>query len=163
MKKNFKVSLACKIVCNWEIKLEANSEEEAKALAVEEYRHNPQKGEIIELDGIDEDFDLDEETGIYCEELEDSTEEDQEKIQSLHDSQGKFGTPEIAVNEEDFENIDVDVDSVIDQAVSELIAEEIDEQMKRGEEPDVILASQKLFQQECALKKSGKAWFKLKK
>jgi hypothetical protein len=165
MKKKFEIQLSCKIVCNWKIKLEANSEEEAKALAVEEYRHNPQKGEIIELDGIDEDFDLDEETGIYCEEVEDSTEEDQQKIQSLHDSQGKFGTPKIAVNEEDFEiiDLDIDVDSVINQAVSELTAEEIHEQIKRGEDPDVILASEKIYQQASALKESGKAWFNLKK
>ena len=168
MTEKFKISLSFLVPKNYLVEVEAENEKEAIKEAIEDYRMVGSGSFEDSIDGeCQENFSENCKRGITIEQLEDSTEEDQQKIQSLHDSQGKFGTPEIAVNEEDFEiidlDLDIDIDSVIDQAVSELTAEEIHEQMKRGEEPDVILASKKIYQQASALKESGKAWFKLKK
>lgn len=164
MTKKYKILLSVLIAKNYQVEVGAENEKEAIKAAIEDYRMVGSGSFEDSIDGeCQENFCENSKRGIAIEQLEDSTKDDQQKIQDLHNSQGKFGTIAINEEDEDFEIIDLDVDSVINQAISQLTAEEIDQQIKRGEEPDVILAGQKIYQQASALEESGKAWFKLNK
>lgn len=68
--KIFRVSLGLLKQCNFEIMIEAENEKEAIAKAVENLRDGGDEGEVEDFDGadIEEDFNEEDETGIYVEE-----------------------------------------------------------------------------------------------
>ncbi len=80
----FKISLALKKQCNYEIEVEAADEKEAIAIAIEDFEERAGGGEIIEFDDaeIEADFEFDEKSeerkGIDCEEI--VSEEENERL-----------------------------------------------------------------------------------
>ena len=72
--KKFKISLAVLVPQNYEVEIEAENEEEAIKLAIEDFRNcdGEEAGEIVEYSGAEaqEDFDEDTKSGIDAEEVE---------------------------------------------------------------------------------------------
>ena len=68
--KNYKVSLAILQPKNYEVEIEAESEEEAIKLAIEDFNYKA-SGEVVDVDGSDlqDDFGLDGRFGIDIEEV----------------------------------------------------------------------------------------------
>ena len=69
--KKFKISLAVLVPQNYEVEIEAETEEEAIKLAIEDFNFE-ETGEFVEFDGAESKGDFDEETkgGIYAEAVE---------------------------------------------------------------------------------------------
>lgn len=69
--KKFRVSLGLLKQCNFEIEVEAENEKDAIAKAVENWEDGGDEGEVQDFDGadIEDDFNVEDEIGIYTEEL----------------------------------------------------------------------------------------------
>ena len=107
----FKVTLDILIPATYEVEITANSVKEAKESALDAFRNSSDISKLgrlkaLKLDEegfykhgrtVKEDLYYDYEaplrsTGISCEELPDTKDKDQQEIESLHFSSGKFGT-----------------------------------------------------------------------